>query len=135
METIKFHTDLEQSKVLAKILPLESADIHWSKDFDGSWFVDLTEYTSVKIPKYVDKVEEHLLPCWSLAALLSILHNKTKDIPSLSGGGYKDGKYTSDWCLDYEFENGDYQTTFADNPVDACYNMIIKLNELNLLCL
>jgi hypothetical protein len=44
---------------------------------------------------------------------------------------YKAGKYTSDWCLDYEFENGDYKTTFADNPVDACVAMIIKLYELD----
>jgi len=65
--------------------------------------------------------------------LLNILHSKAKDIPSLSGGGYKDGKYISDWCLDYEFENGDYQKTFADNPTDACYEMILKLHELNLL--
>ena len=133
MATIKSYTDLEQSKKLAEILPLESADMHYSKDFDGRWFVDLAEYTTVKIPKYVGNIEEHLLPCWSLASLLDILHSEAKDIPSLSGGGYKDGEYISDWCLDYEFEDGDYRKTFADNPVDACYNMILKLNELNLL--
>jgi hypothetical protein len=81
----------------------------------------------------INEVSGETLPCWSLAALLNILHNKAKDIPSLSGGGYKAGKYTSDWCLDYEFENGDYQIVFADNPVDACYNMIVRLQDLNLL--
>ena len=132
--TTKAYTDLEQSKVLSKILPPESADMsyhHFVPDL-------LPEGYCIS----VDKVEEEMdIPCWSLAALLNILHNKTKDIlhnktkdiPSLSGGGYKAGKYTSDWCLDYEFENGDYKTTFADNPVDACYNMIIKLNELKML--
>ena len=70
---MKSYTDLEQSKELSKILPLESADMHYAKDFDGSWFVDLAEYASVKIPKYVDNIEEHLLPCWPLASLLAVL--------------------------------------------------------------
>ena len=124
METIKFHTDLEQSKVLAMILQFDSADMSWVSNGLGKPFART-------IPIKGDP--EELCACWSLAALLNILHNKTKDIPSLSGGNYKDGKYTSDWCLDYEFENGDYKRTFSDNPVDACYDMIIKLNELNLL--
>ena len=32
MATIKAFTDLEQSKKLAKILPLESADMFWYRD-------------------------------------------------------------------------------------------------------
>ena len=130
MKTIKFHTDLEQSKVLSKILPNKSADMHYSLD------IDFMKHESVPT---VTEEDDHFelfqsdIPCWSLAALLSILHNKTKDIPSLSGGGYKDGKYTSDWCLDYEFENGDYQKTFADNPIDTCYEIILKLHESKIL--
>lgn len=122
MATIKSYTDIEQSKKLSEILPLESADMYYSKH--DTIYAD-TLYDSCDIHFFYIR---GYTPCWSLAALLNILHNKTKDIPSLSGGGYKAGKYTSDWCFDYEFENGDYQKTFADNPVDACYNMIIKLN-------
>jgi len=73
MATIKAYTSIEQSKKLAEFLPLESADMHYSRDFDGSWFVDLAKYTSVKLPKYMSNVEEHLLPCWSLASLLGVL--------------------------------------------------------------
>ena len=127
MATIKSYTDYPQSKVLSKILSYESADMYYSKR--DTIYAD-TLYDSCDSQFFYFR---GYTPCWSLAALLNILHNKTKDIPSLSGGGYKAGKYTSDWCLDYEFENGDYKTTFADNPVDACYNMIIKLNELKML--
>ena len=128
MATIKSYSDLEQSKVLAKILPLESADMYYDRGGLPSFIDKYVTHESIKNDKY-----QHLIPCWSLTALLNILHSKAKDIPSLSGGGYKDGEYISDWCLDYEFENGDYQKTFADNPVDVCVAMIEKLHELNLL--
>jgi hypothetical protein len=129
MTTIKSYTDYPQSKVLNKILSDDSADMRYHT---------ISQYNQYPCDEIVYTVEFGKasgkdIPCWSLAALLNILHNKAKDISSLSGGGYKDGKYTSDWCLDYEFENGDYKTTFADNPVDACYEMILKLNELKML--
>jgi hypothetical protein len=123
----KAFTDLEQSKKLAEILPLDSADMCYIQNKPKIGFLQ-KEYE-----EFGDSILQDYFPCWSLAALLNILHNKAKVIPSLSGGCYKAGKYTSDWCLDYEFENGDYQRTFADNPVDACYNMIVRLQDLNLL--
>ena len=101
---MKAYTDIEQSKKLVEILPLESADMIYvhTIDIGGDWHYDIDFRNNQ--PLFEDDI------CvWSLAALLDILHSKVKDIPSLSGGGYKDGKYFSDWCLDYEFENGDYQ--------------------------
>ena len=121
MATIKSYTDIGQSRKLAKILPLESADMHYSKDFDGSWFVDLSEYTSVKIPKYVGNVEEHLLPCWSLAALLSVL-------PEIQGS-------KADISLGYNSISYIHMSLYtkADNLVDTCYYLILTLHELKLL--
>jgi len=131
MATIKSFTDLEQSRNLAEILPFESADMRIGNYVGKYACIDGTNV------HYYHKSESfeapEIIPCWSLAALLNILHSNAKDIPSLSGGGYKDGKYISDWCLDYEFENGYYQKTFADNPVDACVEMIEKLHEQKLL--
>ena len=124
MATIKSFTSLEQSRKLAEILPLESADMHWAKDFDGSWFVDLAEYTSVKIPKYVGNVEEHLLPCWSLASLLGILpleidtHKQTD--------GYKIYYYVESYMKRMGKEIY-LSTERHENLVDACVEMIIKL--------
>jgi hypothetical protein len=137
MTTIKSYTDIDQSKKLAEILPLESADMHHSKDFDGSWFVDLAKYTSVKIPKYVGNVEEHLLPCWSLASLLEQLPYELCDDDgnSLYLQIYKDDDL---YQLEYKDNSlyGDFESIEIDRYedfVDACVAMIKRLHELNLL--
>lgn len=125
MATIRGYTTKEQSRKLAVFLPIESADMWWDTYEDKPRLEKhYHEYLSITIDP---------IPTWSLAALLNILHSRQNDIPSLSGGGYRDGNYIQDWCLDYEFGNGNYQKTFADNPVDAAYKMIMKLHELKLL--
>lgn len=48
MATIKSYTDLEQSKKLAKILPLESADMHYNN-------------ASIKGINYVDEYRAELM--------------------------------------------------------------------------
>lgn len=131
MATIKSYTDTKQSKRLAEILPLESADMYWKNEVSDKYIQCFTPFVIDENGTNVDF--DYDIPCWSLAALLNILHSRQDDIPSLSGGGYKDGNYISDWCLDYEYDNGNYQKTFADNPVDACVAMIEKLNELKML--
>ena len=131
MATIKSYTSFEQSKKLAEILPLESADMHYSKDFDDSWFVDLVKYTSIKIPKYVDKVEEHLLPCWSLASLLGVARTYCSRLEITIR---TDKKYNVFAVKDdFVFRSFDKHPDGFDNLVDACYEMILKLNELKML--
>ena len=122
METIKRFTDLSQAKKLAEILQLETADMHYSRDFGGSWFVDLEAYSSIKLPKYaVNNVEDHLLPCWSLSALLNAL-------PKIHG--LKPILDLEECSIQY---SGIDLYVTAGNLVDACYEMILKLNELNIL--
>lgn len=124
----KSYTDLNQSKKLAEILPLDSADMHYSKDFDGSWFVDLAKYTSVKIPKYVGNIEEHLMPCWSLAALFEVLPYKERFALAINDfEGNRKEKYAIGSVVQDTYDS------YADNPVDACYELILKLHEQNLL--
>lgn len=126
METIKRFTDLSQAKKLAEILPRETADMHYSRDFGGGWFVDLDAYSSIKIPKYaVNNVDEYLLPCWSLAALLGVIRETIgytlyglNNVYMSCGLGDKPGKL---------------ETEVYDNEVDACYEMILKLNEIKIL--
>ena len=66
MATIKSFTSLEQSKVLAKILPLESADMYYHPyPNDEDWY-DIPNFGKANL-KY------NQLPCWSLSALLSVL--------------------------------------------------------------
>jgi hypothetical protein len=73
MEKIKAYTTIEQSKKLAEILPLESADMYIYKNiffgalscFNGT--TQVGEYV-----KLTDK-ENKAYPCWSLAVLLQVL--------------------------------------------------------------
>lgn len=108
---MKSFTDIEQSKKLAEILPTESADMFYR---DNGIDVKLMwEHNAQKVTN----------PCWSLAALLDVLP-KTIDHKTLF-------METSPalWHIGYR----NVYTARTDNPVDACYEMIIKLNELNLL--
>jgi len=109
MATIKSYTDIEQSRKLVKILPIESADMYYP--IEGA------------SPKFGVAISILHIPCWSLAALLSVL-----PYPSLH-------KTFSGWrCDSYNKEGTTCKLGESlDNPVDACYKMILKLHELNLL--
>lgn len=129
MATIKSFTSLEQSRKLAEILPLESADMCYPKDaFE-------CDYAKEPVCHYSGIGLAH--PCWSLAALLDVLPNNENISTTLSKGGYRIStlEYTNSWFVDYEDETNCLNNcvTSADNPVDACVAMVEKLNELNLL--
>lgn len=106
---MKSYTDIEQSKKLTKILPFESADMYYP--YNG-----IETYPEVK-----NGLEtKTALYCWSLAALLSVLPNyqlQTQD----------DGIGILCSC------NGKFNIVTASNPIDACVEMIIRLNELKML--
>jgi len=131
---MKAYTDLEQSKKLAKILPLESADMHYNNvSIKGVNYVDeyraeLMEYNrAIKVlSKYTINPLFGVTPCWSLAVLYSLLPEQT-DISK----SYSDNCETIIyWCWNSAF---DIETKEYDNPVDACVEMILKLNELKML--
>ena len=146
---MKSYTDLEQSKALAKILPIDSADMRYGytapydysdRMYDGGY--DEIPYPKdflVKNPNYSADEYDAELPCWSLAALLSVLP-KGENIECSISFGYYNGKggYIEKWLCAFEKEGkttDDYiiKTIDGDNSVDACVEMIIKLHELNLL--
>ena len=104
---MKAYTDLEQSKRLAEILPLESADMSWVSNGLGNPFART-------IPIKGDP--EELCACWSLAALLGILPQGTRILKSSTNYTYH---------CDCPKENID---KWFDNPVDACVELIVKLN-------
>ena len=112
MATIRSFTSLEQSRKLAEILPIESADMSWVSNGLGKPFART-------IPIKGDP--EELCGCWSLSALLSVLPDYTlQDNP--------DGTVFVVSEKKKPIMSDDY-----DNPVDACVAMIEKLHELNLL--
>ena len=117
---IKSFTDLEQSKKLAEILPLESADMCYSND-GTAIKIDANPYL-IRKKMWQDYVVE-VISCWSLAALLGVLpkiiNNETLFIETSAAL----------WHVGYR----NVYTARADNPVDACYELILKLHELKLL--
>ena len=124
---MKAYTSLEQSQKLAEILPIESADAYYT-------VIDQGLYLEVKQGIEPSKDD---IPCWSLAALFDILPNNEHIGTTISRGSWKINtvEYLPNtwWC---EYEDTENQTEFnisADNPVDACFEMIIKLHEQKLL--
>jgi hypothetical protein len=122
---MKGYTDLSQSKKLAEFLPLESADMYIYKNiffgalscFNGT--TQVGEYV-----KLTDK-ENKAYPCWSLAALLSVI----RKIIGYTIYGVND-VYISCELGDKPWQ---VETQTYDNEVDAAYEMIIKLHEQNIL--
>ena len=114
---MKAYTDLEQSKKLAEILPLGSADMYYDVDSYGVQTTPEVLITSV--------VRKKDIPCWSLAALLGVLPriDIEKEICSDDTFDYRVKAYIGDGYI------GDW----FDNPLDACVDMIFKLDEQKLL--
>ncbi len=124
MTTIKSYTDLEQSKKLAEILPLDSADMyHFIDDTDNVGF----GYRKITAD-YYSKTKLEYIPCWSLAALLNVLPTIDDEFePQLHRSL---DKYR---CTYEGEEDSSGLWRVADNSVDACVTMIEKLHGLNLL--
>lgn len=142
---MKSYTDLEQSKKLVEILPIESVDIWWAERYkgrvteNGQYIVDEEPYyyLSLTNPSENNWSQDQIkdIPCWSLAALLDAIPQEIFD-----------GKYIINitegcdnrWILTYDhYENKNHSyyglSSGADNLVDACYEMILNLHKLKLL--
>jgi hypothetical protein len=115
---MKSFTDISQGKKLAEILPLESADMHYARIMDDFEAFEWTPLLS-PIPKVCATYIENV-PCWGLAALLDVIPSGKALIHDKGNLGYK--------CICNNMD-----TYFHDNPLDACYEMIIKLHEQNIL--
>ena len=117
MAKIKSYTDYSQAQILSKILPDESADMRYHTISHYELYpCDEIVYT-VEFGKASGKD----IPCWSLAALLSVLPDYTLQT-------------NTDRTVFVVCESKKPMISDAyDNPVDACVAMIIKLHELKML--
>ena len=140
MATIKSYTDLQQSKKLATILPIESADMEYLaiketvKLIAGVPFVkDDSEVEDSAFSHIYNRID-----CWSLTTLFRFLpfHIISKNERygfDMGKGLDRNGEtymiryniFSTDICL--------YKTDYYNNPVDAAYEMILKLHEEDLL--
>ena len=119
MATIKSFTSLEQSKKLAEILPLESADMVYTitNGYHTPW---------IRIEK-IDELYKDDFLCWSLAALLNRLPFPILYMEMVAGMIL--------WCCECHFIETDevVKIEHCDNPVDACVAMVERLHELKML--
>lgn len=115
---MKSFTDLEQSKTLAEILPIDSADMRYTP------FGHKNPWVWSEEPKLLEK---DATPCWSVAALLDIMPLE------VSFAKQTDGVGTYYYIVSDDARYGNVHTQRHLNMVDACVEMIVKLHELNLL--
>ena len=138
METIKGYTDLEQSKKLAEILSIESADMVYIKHSTSSnpdWKFDDDIPPMILGKTSIKDMTVEVLPCWSLAALLEQLHYEVCDDDGYSTYlqiNKDDDMYQLEYIDPSEiFES--IETDRYEHFVDACVAMVEKLHKLNLL--
>ena len=124
---MKAFTSIEQSKTLAKILPIESADMCYR----------IVAYnpndTHIYQPYCFVGTLESDIPCWSFAALLEIIPKYIEHLNRL-----RIDIDNVDFSIWYDNLNGYGVNDKLPNitlkePVDACVEMIIKLHELKML--
>ncbi len=139
MATTKSYIDLSQSKKLAKILPLESADMFCADVFDkekeshsynfhilSTWGCNTFEELKDRENKFV-----HFIPCWSLAALLSVTRNYCTrfELTLRSNKKYNLFAMTDN----YVYHSFNEYPDGIDEPIDVCVALIEKLHELKML--
>ena len=118
---MKSYTNLEQSKKLTEILPIESVDMYYS---DNEYPKPITKYHITYANVLYGSYDIHYfdiygyVPCWSLAALLNVLPSSTLD----SSNDHH-----------YRLHCMERYTEWYDNAIDACVAMIEKLYKINLI--
>ena len=130
---MKSYTDIEQSKRLAEILPLESADMEYI-------FIKKDNVPVGKVPFVKDDSEvedsaySHVydrIPCWSLAALLNVIPKRINDYNVLRIDIGNDE--FAIWYDEIGYGvNNDLPDITSETAVDSCYEMILKLNEFKI---
>lgn len=122
MATIKSFTSLEQSKKLAEILPLESADAFYVM---GDEPVDIAVIYGFVTHKHLKEqvAYKRAVPCWSLSALLGLMPIECKlEKTLLDQSDYF--TYAYEWT-------GEYRTFEHNDPIDAAFEMVCWLKENN----
>ena len=145
---MKSYTDIGQSKKLADFLPLETADGFW--EFHTEWGSDGDKWEGyedypnaepyLEYTRYENewREEKQDMPCWSLASLLSVLpfhiivDNKIYAFSMVKGLDKNGETYAIKYAI-FNTANYFHLTDFYNNPIDACYKMVIKLHAQKLL--
>ncbi len=111
---IKSYSDLQQSKKLAKILPLESANM--------GWYYGRNPQAARNQMWVGTKADNADIPCWSLAALLDILAKQEFII--------KSSKCNNEYQYNIDIPSRHCKMWFS-SLLDAAFEMICYLKENN----
>ena len=138
---MKSYTNLEQSKKLAEILPNESADMYYHNR------VDIPDNFPLPIEwKHGNPLLSQEIPCWSLAALMSLLPSEFTEKGEYSETTYEIDirKYALTDDVDiYQIAYGNYKfyedgssswkdminTGEKEERLYAAYQMVVWLKE------
>ena len=89
--------------------------------------VPMYEYkVDLRQPNRIIDWTDKCIPCWSLAALLGVLPDGTDIIKDKADT--ENEKYMCTVGV-----KDDIISTFGNNSIDVCYEMIIRLNKLKML--
>ena len=126
------YTSIEQSKKLAEILPLESADMRYTPFGDTHPWVWNEE---------VKLLEKDSVPCWSLGALLELMpryiNSGMVDCPLTIIPFDFENPHIKEHCwilryTDYDEEREEYNFKIeqrGNTLIEAAYNMVVWLLE------
>ena len=119
---MKAYTDISQSTKLAKILPIDSADMRYAPFGDTHPWVWNEE---------VKLLEKGSVPCWSLAALINVLPDKV--VIDGYRWGLSLGKKRISYLGHITYDGQLHLSVEGDNLLNACVDMISLLKEKNLI--
>ena len=133
----KICTSIVQSKKLIELgIDVNTADMHYYKNSFGDYIEGLYNSNDLKNGFELKGIE--YIPAWSLSAFLSVLpfhivvDNRVYAFGMVKGFN-KNGE---PYAIKYAIFNTTFYlhiTDFYNNSIDACVEMIMKLNELKLL--
>ena len=150
---MKSYTDLEQSKKLAEILPLESVDACWTNHlfnaFLSSWRIESTPPQEYKNLLDGFAIRGYLIePAWSLSALLKLMpkHIKQNDgrtykFHFFNDVGFVIQRWGCSYCAEDFHNRAEYLSdphlkyptnVYSDkyeDPIDAVFEMVVWLKE------
>lgn len=115
------YTNIEQSKMLASFLPVESADLcYLAKDDRGRNFFGEPEII-------VEPLKDSDIPCWSLSALLAVM---PKELCIKVEYLYTDDE-DKRWVAYSEMKSDYFH--YASNPINAVIELIFELKSMALI--
>lgn len=122
------YTTIEQSKKLVKLgLNPNTADMLWEQHIFESPYVTVKPYTTKG-----KSIGAHILPCWSLGALLEVMPKTMKGIPEKAAYSLtlKENSYNAWKCNYVHFSFGElYEFPAQPTPLKATYEMVCWLLE------